>query len=658
MEISFGKITTGGPLNGKVNFSVCASSIPSSISMHSRSTTGTIFRCSFFLPPFIDCTGMDFPISVRLFCATVIGRRVPVTPASPLKLAINFFGENVSSSAVWICAAGDEKGYRRAMEERRRVLEIIERRKAGGVVDRDCMPPYDVKYENELTEQDLEKNLYFQGGTEDFSFHLFDNQTGIPVRIKEGRIEIGDYSFSASSVGINACFPNPHNRERFVLLCLRGSQLKSSLFENWVDYTVYEDDQKGEARVLIHGHFEKEKANWRFSQAGCYGTSLSGRYCIHGRCKAPVQPAVVSFKKRDKKIPVKRDGDSWILGNGDCRFPSIAIDGKNRVWLSWEENGDIAVSSIDSTGEWKSFFVKEGDSDSYNPVLAATADNVWVFYLDNLDGFYRLYCTYINEGATQGEILISGKGPFDAITPAVASTRSGKLAVAWSEWKANLRYLKYRVIEDMVPGDIQPVSTVVVDGYVNAWSPSLALDEKGVIAGAWNQHYPATMGVYAGDLVGEAREVNDNGGYPSLLFDGDGRLWVFWESSMWDVLSHRQQRIEAAWYDSGKKKWSLPYNLSSKSDLYLNQTPRAVLDGEGVIWVVWSGRMDEETPWRIYLSRFMNGVWTGPEPVSPPNETARAPVICAGKGGPVWIAWHAGTGSDMKIRVKSFEVGG
>ena len=72
--------------------------------------------------------------------------------------------------------------------------------------------------------------------------------------------------------------------------------------------------------------------------------------------------------------------------------------------------------------------------------------------------------------------------------------------------------------------------------------------------GAWNQHYPAVMGVYCGSLVEEPVEIADKGGYPDLVVDGTGKLWIFWETSMWDVLDGEKQRIMYAWYDQSRKK--------------------------------------------------------------------------------------------------------
>jgi hypothetical protein len=225
----------------------------------------------------------------------------------------------------------------------------------------------------------------------------------------------------------------------------------------------------------------------------------------------------------------------------------------------------------------------------------------------------------------------------------------------------------YRTIENRVLGDIRSVAIKkpAID-YVNAWYPSLVIGEGGRIYGAWNQHYPALLGVCAGNLVDEGSSVtrlqgsiedNENGGYPSIVVDGGGRTWVFWESFGWDVLAGKPQRILASCDEEGEGRWSLPYEVSRDEQTFLNQTPRAAVDRDGVIHVVWSGRdAAGERPWEIYLSSFAGGQWSAPRRLSEEGENARAPAIAVGAQGELWVAWHSGVGDGMRTRV--LRVGG
>ena len=238
------------------------------------------------------------------------------------------------------------------------------------------------------------------------------------------------------------------------------------------------------------------------------------------------------------------------------------------------------------------------------------------------------------------------------MTPAAVSTRDGRVVVAWSQWKANCRFPKYREIVGRVLGDTQDIAIKTSDiDYTNAWYASLAAGPGGGVWGVWSQHYPITLGVYSGNLVDEAAAVSEEmGGYPSLAIDGAGTCWAFWESYMKDVLRGRPHRILTARRDAGEDKWALPEDLSAAARTKYNQTPKAAVDAGGVVWVAWSGRIDGEGPWGIYLCRLAGDGWSKPVLVSAEGVSARAPAISAGDDGP-WLAWHSGTGENMKVKV-------
>ncbi len=145
---------------------------------------------------------------------------------------------------------------------------------------------------------------------------------------------------------------------------------------------------------------------------------------------------------------------------------------------------------------------------------------------------------------------------------------------------------------------------------------------------------------------------NGNGGYPCIVVDSSGAPRVFWGEYRWrgvDTLEH--QAIQTASYDSLSRQWSLPQTINSDNLTTRNQTVRAVVDGTGRIWAVWSGLRRNSDTWSIYLASSKDGQWSVPVEISSPGENGRAPVIAAGKGSDVWIAWHAGIGDDMKVKV-------
>lgn len=576
---------------------------------------------------------------------------VLLKPTSPLHMASRFVVENKNYLAVDIVPDGDKERY----ERYKKINEKWSRVK--------------VKYESEISEDDLKKNLDFEGITDNFKFTMLEN-TDIPITFTHSNIKIGDYTFPKSDIGLNICFPNPYNRERYVVMNIIGKNVQNNLFENWVDFTIYQNrvDKSG-LEVILHGFFKKSDDNhWTFSDSLTYSSVDLKSFCKNGICPTPIQYfKKLETHKREIKISRPKNtsrGEITTLGDSNCRFPSITLDNKGICWVVWEEEGDILLASVNQKKNQK-IVIENNSSDSFNPIITSDSNFIWIFYLNNQDGFYRLYGKSFDGNRLSDEILFTEKEPFDVITPAVTSNQKGKMVLMWSEWKANYRYMRYRIINNRILGKIQSVAIKKSDiDYTNAWFPSLVMEEKGKIWGAWNQHYPATLGVCAGNLVEEAKSVTrlkgdekteENGGYPSITIDKEGKKWVLWESFGWDVVwPGKSQNILASYYDEKSEQWSLPYTLTHEKEIVFNQTPRAAVDENGTIWVVWCRRTDENEPWSIYLSYFTDGNWSEPVMISEEGENARAPQICISKENKIWITWHSGIGRNMKIKILKF----
>ncbi len=574
-------------------------------------------------------------------------------PTSPLHMASYFIYENESGYGLLVCADTDEEMLQR-MKERFKDSESI-----------------DIKYEGELTDEDARKNLVFLGRTEAFRLSSLRGSK-IPIAITSESIQIGDYEFPRSEVGLSACFPNPLNKERYIMLKLRGSKIESALSRNWVDYVVSRDRKDGGSEILLYGFFDKSDPNWTFSNHLAYHSKDAEAFCKGGICPAPAEmtesldlnprriPTEMQFSQNPKRLPpVERDGDIWTLGNADCRFPDLIVDRKGISWVAWEEQGDIFLASLNREGDQRVVPVECTEADSFHPILAMGGDTLWILYLSNEDGFYRLYGKPYDGERLSQTVLISEKEPCDAMTPAAAWNDAGKIIITWSDWKANFRFPKYRTLEERFLGEIQSIQIKLPENkYVNAWCASLVLGADGGVWGAWNQHYPLMLGVYAGDLTSEAKTVSeDNGGYPSIIIDRQGTPWVFWESFMWEALKGKPQVIHASYYDRERQQWALPYTLSSNDQTIFNQTPKAAVSRDGTIWVVWSGKSGHTDPWGVYLSRLERKTWTPPVALSRDGEYARAPAIAPGSDGNVWVTWHSGRGSEMRVKVVRMDGG-
>jgi hypothetical protein len=585
---------------------------------------------------------------------------VRLLPTSPLHMVTRLTDENESKLTVDVFADNDEAGAKRAEQ---RLEEISKRWGHISSV---------VKRESQLTEDDYQMNLYVMGVTEQFRLGFLPSG-GTPIEIGPESVQIGSYRFPKAEVGLMACFPNPHNPQRCIVLNLRGSKLKTRTGENAVDYTLYRDGADGRPEILLHGLFDNENGNWRFSPSRAFGTAV-GEKAPRQNSASPSGSSQVGKDRKEHPVRVSSwtttpAGRKRTLGTASCRFPSLVVDEGGVCWVAWEEDGDILLASVNGSEEPVALTVESDASDSFHPLLAHDGSRLWVFYLNDRDGFYRLYARYLDGKRLSEEILITEREPFDVITPSVAGNRQGKLVIAWTEWKANFRFLRFREMENRRLGDIRDAAikqaTGSGAGYVNAWCPALVVDERGQPWGAWNQHYPSILGVCAGNLVKEAGSVtrlseniekSETGGYPSITLDSSGKKWVIWESFGWDLyLSGTPQRILASSYDEAKDQWSPPYPVSSEAQTVLNQTPRAAVDSDGTLWTAWSGRQNDiDKPWGIRVARLAKDRWSVPKLVSDAGVNARAPALAVGKEGTLWLTWHAGTGAQMQIEVLEY----
>lgn len=603
----------------------------------------------------------------------------PLLLTSPLHMASRFVFENTDSLGVVVIPDGDA-------EARASWVDRLRSRKSAAAL---------VVFEHELSGDLLTKNLCFAGPLERFRFDALE---GAAVAFDSTSLRIGPHRFAKRDVNLDVCFPNPHRPDRYVVMQNGGS--------NAVDYTVCRRASAlKDSEVLLQGYFRKEEGNlWSYDESLAFGDRPAAHRVA--LCPAPVAMETVSLE-----VAPSPGVSGWThsaagrirsFGGTGARFPSLAADGDAGCWLAWEERGDVFAARVEADHP-AVLPVETGPSDSFDPVVLAREGGPVVLYLNDEDGVYRLRLREMNAVGSRstgrpgfGPVLVlSGSGPFDAVTPAAVCDRSGDLVLAWSEWRANQRFLMTRRIAS--PGADQGAAGPIVraavleneDGYTNAWWPAVAADTHGVWA-AWNQHYPSTLGVCAGSLEAggfsvtrleeksaEGGATEERGGYPSVAVDRDGIRWVFWEGSGWDVLAGKNQEIRFASFLPGLEERAAQGNLSEGLGTAFNQTPRAAVDAAGNLCVVWSGReRSGSAPWSVYLTRREADGWTLPERVSPAGENARAPAIAAsgsdgahrgnraGHGvtapgaGPIWIAWHAGTGEAMTVRVLRLELSG
>ncbi len=574
-----------------------------------------------------------------------------MTPTGNLHLATRFIYENSRLNAIVVIPAGTIPDARL----RRNGIK---------------WNAYIVKPMDSLTPGDLNRHLMLKGNFPIAELQKFFSGRNIPVKFENGMVEFGEYGFPFDSVGMQACFPNPFYPEKFMVIDLtNGNKLTEEV--NYLDFVVYHGQDSNSFKKIFYGHFDKSDPHkWKTDTERTFSEISLHSYCIR-QCDIPrkkIFPITlgddVKIECSGKKSPC---GTLFTLGNKNCRFPAITAGLSGGPAVVWEEDGNILLCRISDKGN--DIKVVEGTAaDAYSPVVAAEGNRTWVFWLGKKDGYYRVYGRFLEENRWSDEILISRKEAFDAVSLATASDGE-EITVAWSEWRANQRFLRTIAIHQGVLAEEKGVFVAppqYIDDYYNAWYASLSYIGKGNLWGAWNQHYPGTLCVVAGNLTGPALPVTaqaknmddwEIGGYPDIFSDRTGNLYTVWQSNGWDVYwDSIPQHIRISGYNSGLKKWLPGVDLPLAATT-LNETPKAVCGTDGTFYVVWSGRANGETSeWGIWLTKKKDGEWTQPIKISPDGLHTRHPdIVIQQDDGSVWISWHSGSGDSMKVQLLKLE---
>lgn len=576
----------------------------------------------------------------------------PLLP-SGMKMADNWKYETKGSRVIVVVADQDTGRF----NDISRTLEG----KAGTVV----------RFERDLSAEDLQENLEFVGETRAFTFSTIAGQE-LPFRFDDTSLHMGAYSFPRTSTAGRVIVPNPYRRDRYLSLILSASGGIPG-WAGWADFRLSQRDSvDGSMKVLLDGRFAKDDQNhWRFADSLAVAHANLKSFCEGGVCPIPsylLEPAVHHpySASRPNWIMDSR-GRTLTLGNEACRFPSIAVSPDGAAAVVWEERGDILLGLVDRDGNVTIQQVEDGVADAYNPLVVWDGSSFLILYLSNTDIYYHLYGRYIDNGRFSPEIRLTSPASVDVVAPAVASA-NGTVAVAWSDWCANLRFPKYRLIKQRTLGPISDIP-VVPDGagvnYTNAWGISLAMSQSGRPYGMWNQHYPAAICACGGPLGGPvttpqrltgSAETSEVGEYPSTALDAGGTQWAAWCTSGLATYGGNPQCVLVAKFDSAAGSWSLPYTISSDSQTFLAQTPSMAIGADNTVWVAYSGRpKDERQPWGIFLTQLVDGKWQTPIRISEEGVSGRAPVLTMDTRGKPWIAWHAGVGDAMKVRVWTAE---
>ena len=568
-------------------------------------------------------------------------------PTGNIHMAERFFYENEHFDGVMVFPAGTKIGSE--------LIDMGIKWKA-----------FHCKNIDSLTPDDLQKNLMLTGKFSAQELSVFFKQKELPFHFTKKNIEAGEYSFLFDSVGINAWMISPFNPEKYLGLAFSNGHRKYKII-NYLDFVIYTGKDSSTYRQLLYGQYKQDGRNLTLVPEKTFSDVEAKEYC-KTICKLPVPKKYIDHSEVYKVIPVvkaeSKTGTTWTIGKGACKFPDILCDENKNSYVVFEEHGDIILSRIKNE-KVTHFLIEANETDSYNPVVASDGQRVWVFYLNNQDEYYRVYARFLENNILSDEVLISEKGPFDVNTLNVAS-KDGEISVIWGEWKANMRYLRIRKIDQGAmkePVSVTLAPSKYTEEYFNGWYPSLCYLGNGELWGAWNQHYPGLLCVISGKMnaipqnVTQSAEKMDDweiGGYPCIFTNRSDSKFIVYESNGWDTYDkNTAQQIKISVFNDKLNNWALPSFVSDGQQTFLNQTPVGVCDKRNNMIVCWSGRSKEESSkWGIYLAMNVSGKWTFPVCISKTGIVSRYPKVTYDKNADeLWVSWHSGVGREMKTEV-------
>jgi hypothetical protein len=194
--------------------------------------------------------------------------------------------------------------------------------------------------------------------------------------------------------------------------------------------------------------------------------------------------------------------------------------------------------------------------------------------------------------------------------------------------------------EQLTPAaNVDVLSSVVVDSNGDIWV--FWLSNRSGNNDIWYDRYDSAASAWDGNTQLTTDTNNDN--TPAAVVDNNGDIWVFWYSNRSgnnDIWYDR--------YDSAASAWN--GNTQLTTDTNNDNTPAAVVDNNGNIWVFWySNRSGNNDIWYDRYNAATN--WQGNTQLSTSTDTDSSPRAVVGANGDIWVVWQSYNSADTNYNV-------
>ncbi|HEY2931522.1 MAG TPA: DUF3604 domain-containing protein [Acidobacteriota bacterium] len=347
-------------------------------------------------------------------------------------------------------------------------------------------------------------------------------------------------------------------------------------------------------------------------------------------------------------------------------YPSIAAGPNGRLhaaWISYQQGGDqVLFSSLDRSGFSRPLAVSEGNGICASTLVAVDGKGrVWVIYNQLDAGQFDLWARQMVPSIGKAVRLTNGGG--NNIHPRAHADRQGNIWLVWQ----GLRDGNSDIFLRRAPGfDKAGREFRVTSHPANDWDPDIAVDQNGNAVVVWDTYRNGDYDVYMRTVdqqgkLGSEIPVSATASYEahaSAVFDTHDRLWIAWEESgaKWGKDTGQESTNEGSMLHTfrqiGLRSWQnghwfqLQNTITSslqKMPLNFQEQPRLAVDTGGKVWLVfrqWISRQNPPEVWNEYAVSYDGAKWS--EPVLLPRSDGRLTQelsLAAHPDGSIWAVY-------------------
>jgi len=281
--------------------------------------------------------------------------------------------------------------------------------------------------------------------------------------------------------------------------------------------------------------------------------------------------------------------------SGVSRDPAIALLSDSSVFVTWTEDSDGPVTTIDFARFLpdSSFLADSGGVSvplyaCTNASVAAGPDtSAHVVWIQKTGLTYSVFYRKWHFGWVGEPVNVSASTGICS-NPCVCVDALGRVHTAWSDNVSGNNEVYYRGFSE--PGGWGDVTRVSFS-YAIAWSPSLAADANGDVFVVWSDKRHGYFDIYFRRYLrgvgwgNEKRVTHDSAvsANPSAAVDCDGNLHIVWE----DYRDGNEEIYYRRVTDSDGPGWD-PTDTRLTDDIYTSWDASVVADCAGNAHVLWA----------------------------------------------------------------------